>query len=98
MTLLAALLEILSEWREAFPQQRSWKRAARHAAGRGLSGLLGPTHLVADPVEQWWPAAQLEQRVLSALALWLGAAAVVCPDPAAWTRAVSGAAGGGGGR
>src|SRR5882724_10876148 len=68
------------------------------AAGRGLSGLLGPTHLVADPVEQWWPAAQLEQRVLSALALWLGAAAVVCPDPAAWTRAVSGAAGGGGGR
>ena len=33
MTLLAALLEILSEWREAFPQQRSWKRAARQAVG-----------------------------------------------------------------
>src|SRR5437762_14366038 len=29
MTLLAALLEILGQWREAFPQQRSWKRAAR---------------------------------------------------------------------
>jgi hypothetical protein len=33
MTLLAALLEILSEWREAFPQQRSWKKAARQAVG-----------------------------------------------------------------
>ncbi len=33
MTLLAALLEILSEWRQAFPQQRSWKRAARQAVG-----------------------------------------------------------------
>ena len=33
MTLLASLLEILSEWREAFPQQRSWKRAARQAVG-----------------------------------------------------------------
>jgi hypothetical protein len=33
MTLLAALLEILSEWRQAFPQQRSWKRAARQALG-----------------------------------------------------------------
>src|SRR2546426_12550562 len=33
MTLLAALLEILSEWREAFPQQRSWKKAARQGVG-----------------------------------------------------------------
>jgi len=33
MTLLAALLEILSEWRQAFPQQRSWKKAARQALG-----------------------------------------------------------------
>jgi hypothetical protein len=33
MSLLAALLEILSEWRVAFPQQRSWKRAARQAVG-----------------------------------------------------------------
>jgi hypothetical protein len=33
MTLLAALLEILGEWREAFPQQRSWKKAARQGVG-----------------------------------------------------------------
>lgn len=39
MTLLAALLEILSEWRPAFPQQRSWKRAARQ--GLGFLACLG---------------------------------------------------------
>lgn len=33
MILLAAFLEILSEWRDAFPQERTWRRAARQAVG-----------------------------------------------------------------
>jgi len=47
MTLLAALLDLLEDWRTAFPQLRSWRLAARHALGslvclgrRSLSRIL----------------------------------------------------------
>ena len=33
MTLLAALVEIVADWRSVFPQQRTWKRGARQALG-----------------------------------------------------------------
>lgn len=33
MSLLTALLAILAEWRDVFPQQRSYQRAARQALG-----------------------------------------------------------------
>jgi hypothetical protein len=33
MTLLAAFLDIAADWRSAFPQTRSWKRAVRQALG-----------------------------------------------------------------
>src|ERR1017187_4837425 len=33
MTLLAAYLEIVADWRSVFPQARSWKRAVRQSLG-----------------------------------------------------------------
>lgn len=33
MTLLAAFLQIVADWRSVFPQQRTWKRGARQALG-----------------------------------------------------------------
>src|SRR2546426_774127 len=67
-------------------------------AGSGLSGLPGPPDTVADYLDQWGAAAQLEQRVLSAFALSVGRGATVCADLAAGAGGVSGPAGGSGGR
>ena len=33
MTLLAAYLAIVADWRSVFPQARSWKRAVRQSLG-----------------------------------------------------------------
>ena len=33
MTLLAAFLQIVADWRSVFPQQRTYKRAVRQALG-----------------------------------------------------------------
>ncbi|PYV36695.1 MAG: hypothetical protein DMG06_30165 [Acidobacteria bacterium] len=66
-------------------------------AGGELSGLFGPPYLVADYLDPWGAAAQLEQRVLSAFALSLAAGAVVWADPGARAAALSGSTGGRGG-
>jgi len=76
MTLLAAWSEIVADWAPSFPQQRTFRRAVRQALG--ALGLRGPTLSVAHHLDPGPPAAQLEQRVLSPLALSLGTADLVC--------------------
>jgi len=84
MTLLAAWSEIVADWAPSFPSSAP---SVARAPGPGRLGLRGPTLSVAHHLDPGPPAAQLEQRVLSPLALSLGTAdlvlracgAVLCP-------------------
>jgi hypothetical protein len=70
MTPLAAWSWIVADGGSSFPQQR----IVRRAVGKTMSSLVlpGPALSVAHHLDPGPPAAQLEQRVLSPLALSLG--------------------------
>ena len=69
MSLLAALLAIVADWRAVSPTAHL---SPRRAPSPGFAGLPGPA--LPDPhhLDQRRPAAQLERRVLSPLALLSG--------------------------
>ena len=95
MTLLAALLEILSEWRQAFPQQRSWKKAARQ--GIGFLACLGRRTLsriiwTNGGQQRSWSS----EYFLHSRCRWQPER-LFEPDPGARVEALSGSTGGGGG-
>jgi hypothetical protein len=77
MSLLAAFLAIVQDWRSVFPQQRTFGRGATSARVADLSGAPLPDlyHL-----DQRRPEPQLERGVFPPLALPVGAAAVVSAD------------------
>lgn len=92
MSLLAAFLAITVEWRQVFPQQRTFERARHQALGSLV--CLGRRCLSRIHLDQRRPAPQWERRVFSPLPLSLGAATAVPADPPACLGLLPATAGG----